>query len=201
MSVVDAAKIKTIKITESAANHFSKLLKQEAIGTNIRIAVVDPSTKQADLNLHFCPANEQQETDAAIAINDFTLYIEKNSVDCLVDARIDYKHDEFGGELAVKAPLLKGSKPNADSSLIDRVKYILDSEINPALGAHGGMVSLVDIVEDSIVLLRFGGGCHGCGQVEITLKQGIEKTLKNAFPEIKEIKDITNHATGENPYY
>ena len=62
-------------------------------------------------------------------------------------------------------------------------------------------MSLVDIIDDQIVVLQFGGGCHGCGMAGATMKNGIEKTLKEKFPEITEVRDATNHALGENPYY
>ena len=66
---------------------------------------------------------------------------------------------------------------------------------------HKGNVSLVDILEGGIVVLRFGGGCQGCGMANMTLKQGIERTLKEKLPEIQEVRDATDHELGENPYY
>ena len=82
---------------------------------------------------------------------------------------------------------------------------MIDSEINPNLAGHGGKVSLVEIIKAesdarAIVVLQFGGGCHGCGMAGVTLKNGIEKTLKENFPEIVEIRDVTDHTKGEDPY-
>ena len=74
-------------------------------------------------------------------------------------------------------------------------------EINPQIASHGGRVSLEEIAGDGIVVLRFGGGCHGCGMADVTLKQGIEKTLRSRLPEITEVRDATDHASGHNPYY
>ena len=79
--------------------------------------------------------------------------------------------------------------------------WVLQSEINPGLASHGGKVSLELITPDNEVVLRFGGGCHGCGMVNVTLQDGIEKTLKEYFPEIKAVIDATDHASGSNPYY
>ena len=77
---------------------------------------------------------------------------------------------------------------------------ILDSEINPAVAAHGGRVELAG-VEDGVVFLRFGGGCHGCGLVDVTLKQGVEARIKELMPEIERVVDTTDHAAGQTPFY
>jgi len=80
------------------------------------------------------------------------------------------------------------------------VRWLLESEINPQLASHKGQVSLEEITSDGVVRLRFGGGCHGCGMADVTLKQGIEKTLMARIPEITAVRDATDHSTGEAPY-
>jgi Fe/S biogenesis protein NfuA len=85
--------------------------------------------------------------------------------------------------------------------LDEKIAWVLEAEINPGLASHGGMVSLEQITEATEVVLRFGGGCQGCGMVSVTLQEGIEKTLKEYFPEITAIIDATVHDEGENPYY
>lgn len=81
-----------------------------------------------------------------------------------------------------------------------RVQKILDEMINPAVAGHGGFVDLLD-VRDNIVYLRLGGGCQGCGMVNVTLKQGIEATLREEIPQIAGVMDQTDHAGGSNPFY
>jgi len=81
-----------------------------------------------------------------------------------------------------------------------KVQKILDEMINPAVAGHGGVVDLLDVKED-VVYLRLGGGCQGCGMVNVTLKQGIEATLKEEIPQIAGVIDQTDHAGGTNPYY
>ena len=90
--------------------------------------------------------------------------------------------------------------PADSASLMERVQWVIDSEINPSVASHGGVVTLVE-VQDGNVMLRFGGGCHGCSSSSATLKFGIETRLKEKFPDIKEIIDVTDHSTGETPYY
>jgi Fe/S biogenesis protein NfuA len=81
-----------------------------------------------------------------------------------------------------------------------RVQELIDTMINPAVAGHGGFVELVD-VQDSRVYLQMGGGCQGCGAADVTLKQGIERLIKEEIPEVAEVLDATDHAAGTNPYY
>jgi Fe/S biogenesis protein NfuA len=87
-----------------------------------------------------------------------------------------------------------------DNPLAAKVQEILDREINPGVAAHGGRVSLV-AVEDTRVTVRFGGGCQGCGQADVTLKEGVVATIQRQVPEVSEVLDATDHAAGESPYY
>ena len=81
-----------------------------------------------------------------------------------------------------------------------RVQQVLDTIINPAVASHGGVVTLLD-VSNNAVYLEFGGGCQGCGMVSVTLKYGVERTIREEVPEVGEILDTTDHAAGRNPYY
>ena len=107
----------------------------------------------------------------------------------------------MGGQLTIKAPNSRMPKITDDSSLEDRINYVLYNEINPGLAAHGGNVSLEEIFEESIAILRFGGGCQGCGMVDVTLKEGVEKTLLGQIPQLTEVRDVTDHSVTENAYY
>ncbi len=109
----------------------------------------------------------------------------------------------------IRSVLSSGEKPVSDavlSSIPDadtikkRVQSILDQEINPAVAAHGGWVELIDVRKNE-VFIRMGGGCVGCGMADVTLKQGVEKTIRQAIPEVGAILDTTDHASGRNPYY
>jgi Fe/S biogenesis protein NfuA len=91
-------------------------------------------------------------------------------------------------------------EPLEDKEVKERVQKILDEMINPAIASHGGYVDLLD-VKENLVYLRLGGGCQGCGMVNVTLKQGIEATLKEEIPQIAGVIDQTDHAGGTNPYY
>ena len=80
------------------------------------------------------------------------------------------------------------------------IRDLLEREINPAVAQHGGYVELIDVRRNN-VYLRLGGGCQGCGAADVTLKQGIEKAIRELVPRVGEILDTTDHAAGRNPYY
>jgi len=81
-----------------------------------------------------------------------------------------------------------------------QVQEVLDTEINPAVASHGGIIRLIE-VKDNVVFIQMGGGCQGCGQADVTLKQGIETAIRGAVPSVGDILDVTDHASGRNPYY
>lgn len=86
------------------------------------------------------------------------------------------------------------------TDLKSRVQELIDTMINPAVAGHGGFVELVD-VQDNRVYLQMGGGCQGCGAADVTLKAGIERLIREELPEVSEVVDATDHASGANPYY
>jgi Fe/S biogenesis protein NfuA len=191
-----------IEVSRNAQKYFKRLIDQQDLpGLGLRISVIDPGTPRASCDLQFCPQGEHEATDQGMEFSDFNLYVAQDSADWLTEAEIDFEEDNAGGQLSIKAPNIKGNMPAETADLQDRVAWIIETEINPGLASHGGHVALEEITPDMAVVLRFGGGCQGCGMADVTLKQGIEKSLKGHFPEITALIDATDHATGENPYY
>ena len=94
---------------------------------------------------------------------------------------------------------MRESIPPADV-IRKRVQEVIDTRINPSVAAHGGRVGLIGVQGNSI-FIQLGGGCQGCGQADVTLKQGIEVEIRAAVPEVGDILDTTDHAAGRNPYY
>ena len=191
-----------IEITESAQAYLRDLLvKQEEADTSIRVFVAQAGTPNAETCISYCRPNEQEEDDIPVQYDGFTAWFEKRSESYLEDAVVDYQEDKMGGQLTIKAPNARVPNVTSDSALEDRINYILYNEINPALAAHGGMVTLVEVIEEDTAVLQFGGGCQGCSAVDITLKQGVEKALLDQIPELSAIKDATDHSDTENAYY
>ena len=190
-----------INLSESAQNYFRHLLKtQGGDAVGIRVSAVHPGTPRADARLEFCESGDLLGDEWSLDCEGFTLFVDAPSVRFLDGAEVDYLTQPTGGQLTIRAPRIKGEVPKEDASVIERVQYLLDSEINPMLAAHKGQVSLEEVTSDGVVRLRFGGGCHGCGMVDVTLKQGIEKTMLERIPGVTAVRDATDHATGSAPY-
>ncbi|OYT81049.1 MAG: Fe/S biogenesis protein NfuA [Pseudomonas sp. PGPPP4] len=191
-----------ITITDAAQDYLADLLeKQNTPGIGIRIFITQPGTQYAETCIAYCKPGEEKPDDQPIGLKSFTAYLDAISQPFLEDALVDYATDRMGGQLTIKAPNAKVPMVNEDSPLNERVDYYLQTEINPGLASHGGMVSLVDIVDDNVAVLRFGGGCQGCGQVDLTLKDGVERTLLERIPELTAVRDVTDHTNRENAYY
>jgi Fe/S biogenesis protein NfuA len=190
-----------INISESAQGYFQRLLQtQGGDAVGIRLCAVHPGTPRADARLEFCEHGDLLGDEWAIECIGFTLYLDAPSVPYLEQAQIDFVANATGGQLTIKAPRIKGDQPQGDASLVERVQWLIESEINPQLAAHKGRVALDSIDADGVVYLRFGGGCHGCGMVDVTLKQGIETSMKQKIPEVTAVRDATDHTTGSAPY-
>ena len=190
-----------INISESAQAYFQRLLQSQggdAIG--IRLSAINPGTPKADARLEFCEHGDLLGDEWAIECEGFTLYVDAPSAPFLDSAVIDFASNATGGQLSIKAPRIKGDQPQGDASLVERVQWMIESEVNPQLASHKGKVALDSIDADGVVYLRFGGGCHGCGMVDVTLKQGIEKQMVARFPEVTAVRDATDHSTGSAPY-
>lgn len=191
-----------ITITEPAQDYLAELLsKQDSDGVGIRVFILDPGTPKAETCISFCRPGEEKEDDELKAYPQFNAWIEQRSIPFLEDAVVDYAKDNMGGQLTIKAPNSRMPKIRDDSPMEDRINYILYNEINPSLASHGGMVTLEDLVDDSIAILRFGGGCQGCGMVDVTLKEGVERTLIEQVPGLKEVRDATDHTFRDNAYF
>ena len=191
-----------IEITTSAQEYFGKLIEQQEMDDiGLHLTVLKPGTPLAACDLQFHVAGQSGEKELEFNYDQFNLYVPVSSERWLDNAKIDFEKSAAGGQLTIKAPGIKGTKPKDSADLADKVAWIIEAEINPGLASHGGIVSLELITDATEVVLRFGGGCQGCGMASVTLQEGIEKTLKGYFPEITAVIDATVHAEGDNPYY
>ena len=152
-------------------------------GTRFRydIALEDPRDRAAD--------------DLAIDLDGLTVVMDATSATDLAGATVDLDPAVTGGGLRIDNPNEGWQDPVARA-----VQDVLDRQINPGVGSHGGMVTLVE-VRDGTAYMRFGGGCQGCAAVDVTLKQGVETAVKSSVPAISAIVDVTDHEAGVNPYY
>lgn len=138
---------------------------------------------------------DRADEDLAVEAEGLTVVVDPASAADLGGASIDLDPTVTGGGLRVDNPNEGWQDPVARA-----VQDVIDRQINPGVGSHGGVVSLVDVREGT-AYLRFGGGCQGCAAVDVTLKQGVEAAIRNAVPAVTAIVDATDHEAGVNPYY
>ena len=189
-----------VNITESAQDYLSGLLeKQNCEGIGIRMFVSDPGTPKAETCIAYSRPGEHNENDIIVEYTKFNGYYEQRSIPFLDDAVVDFSEDKFGGQLTIRAPNSRLPNINDDSPVEDKVNYLLYNEINPGLASHGGVVSLSEM-DDGFAVLEFGGGCQGCSAVDLTLREGVEKTLMSKIPELNGVRDVTDHTDTSNAY-
>lgn len=190
-----------VTITESAQGYLAELLAKQEDALGVRVFINQPGTPKAETCIAYCRESDIVEGDEKREFGAITAWFDARSLPFLEDALVDYAKDRMGGQLTIKAPNAKLPRVDENSPLEDRINYILYNEVNPALAAHGGEVSLVELTPDTYAILKFGGGCQGCGMVDQTLKGGVEKTLLEQLPELRGVRDTTDHSDRSNAYY
>lgn len=194
-----------IEVTAGAQSYLAELLaKQNVEGIAVRLFVTQPGTSYAETCLAYCRPEEVNSEDEVMDLEQLRFYIERNSIPYLDEAMIDYAEDRMGGQLTIKAPNAKVPKVSADSPIEEQINYVLYSDINPGLASHGGEVKLIELVEEDagmVAVLQFGGGCQGCSAVDMTLKDGVERTLVEKIAGLVGVRDVTDHSQRANAYY
>lgn len=144
---------------------------------------------------------EPGPTDRIVEQDGFRVLIDESSAERMEGSTVDWVEGDAGTGFEVRNPNVRKlgeAAPTGD--LAERVKQVLESRVNPAVASHGGVIELVD-VDANDIYLELGGGCQGCGMARVTLKQGVEKMLREAIPDLGQVHDITDHAAGVSPYY
>ncbi|WP_299667633.1 Fe-S biogenesis protein NfuA [uncultured Psychromonas sp.] len=191
-----------IEITPVAQAHFAKLLAPQKEGTNIRVFVINPGTPKAECGVSYCPPEAVETSDTRLSFEGFDALVDEVSLPYLEDAFVDLVEEDAGTQLTLKAPNAKMRKVKDDAPLLERVEYVIQVQINPQLASHGGFIKLIEITDDNVAVIEFGGGCNGCSQVDLTLKEGIEKELLEEFSgELNAVRDVTEHAQGDHSFY
>ena len=191
-----------ITITEKAEEYFRALLSKQAPETGIRVFVSNPGTPGVECGILYCPKNSVSFQDDIFRHQGFNVVIDRMSQPYLENAVIDYEDAGNGhGTLTFKAPELKKRDVPDDAPLRDKLESYMLRTINPTLADHGGFAKITAVSEDGVVMIEFSGGCKGCSMANMTLKDGIEANLKQAFPgKVKEVVDATVHEVTEKTY-
>ena len=157
-------------------------------------------------NMSLKPLAQAAPDDVVQDEGTLSLVVRASDADALRGATFDWSDDLMRGGLTIENPNKPspaiGARPPADLSgdVPQRVMQVIEQQVNPAIAMHGGSAELV-AVEDSTAYVRLGGGCVGCGMATVTLSQGIEVAITEAVPEVSRVVDVTDHASGTNPYY
>jgi Fe/S biogenesis protein NfuA len=183
-------------VSEAAKSKILELLQaQGREGLHLRAAIAGRGPGGFQYRLGFVGEEERRADDQAIEAGGFKVLVDPESAPNLEGATIDFVDGPQGSGFKVDNP-----NPLWRDATAMAVQQVLDSDINPAVAGHGGWVTLLEVKGD-VAYIQLGGGCQGCGMVDVTLKQGIEVRIREAVPAIREIIDSTDHAGGKNPYF
>lgn len=196
-----------IEVTETAREKIRGALeKSDPPRSHLRIDVRS-ANGAFEYRMAALDGGDVAEGDVTVEAGPVTIVLDPDSARNIEGATIDFHESLIESGFRIDNPnepespaFGSGEREDLEGPVPDRVRMLLDQEINPTIAAHGGVVRMVDY-RDGKVFLAFGGGCHGCGMVDVTLKQGIETRIREAVPEVVEVVDTTDHSSGENPYY
>ncbi|GMR14183.1 MAG: Fe-S biogenesis protein NfuA [Gemmatimonadota bacterium] len=171
--------------------------------TALRVSL-EGSPGKPEFALTLVDESEAAEHESRVAVDGLMVLVDEGQTSTLEGATIDFvEHiNESGFEVRLQAAT-STARPRLGSPtgpMADRIKQVLDEQINPAIASHGGFIELVE-VDGTEVYLEMSGGCQGCAMSRMTLRQGVERMVRQAVPEITEIHDVTDHSSGENPYF
>jgi Fe/S biogenesis protein NfuA len=190
-----------ITFTEQARERVLAFMELEDGELVVRIEVLDSSPLAPRYDLALIEASEREAADETHDAGGFGLVVDPESAVLLEGATVDWVETIQGSGFKVENPNIKPiGEATPAGPLAERVKHVIEYQINPSIAGHGGAVTLVD-VRDDVIYLEMQGGCQGCGMAAVTLAQGIRRILIETLPEIRDIVDVTNHDAGANPYY
>ncbi len=196
-----------INVTDVAKEKILEALGKQSDKNALRLEARTNGTAQFSYAMRLVADAEQTDNDFRYDAGGLTLLIDEQSAGNLNGATVDFEDRvvrsgfKFDNPNKPEVPSVgNGPRGDLNGTVEERVQQLLDLELNPAVAAHGGRISLAG-VKDNKVYLSFGGGCHGCGMVDVTLKQGVEARIRELIPEVEEVLDTTDHSSGENPFY
>ncbi len=185
-----------LTLTEAASKKVLAIMEaEEQKGLALRVAIRGRGPGGFQYEIQFVGESERGADDTVIDAGGVRVVVDPESAPNLKGVTIDYVDGVYESGFKFDNPNSLWTDPKAQT-----VQDVIDTQINPGVASHGGHVSLLD-VKDDIAYIALGGGCQGCGMADVTLKQGIEVMIKEAIPEIRQIIDTTDHASGKNPFF
>ncbi len=191
-----------IRFTDTAREQILGFIADdEGTDLTVRVSVRNPSPVAPEYEMALIDPDEREECDESFDGGGFPVVVDEESAKILAGTTIDWVESLAGSGFQFDNPNLKplGSEP-LSGPVAERVNRVLEERINPGVAMHGGAVRLID-VRDNVAYVQMSGGCQGCGMASVTLTQGIKQAIRDAVPEIVEVEDVTDHASGSNPYF
>jgi len=192
-----AALLHMLEITQKAREMLDQFAGQaDEEGTAVlKVDIVGRGPKGFHYDLQLIDKNDVAEDSEEFDIDGMTVAVGSRSVQYLEGTVLDYKETLMGGGFSFENP-----NPLWIDDVSQAVAEIIAEQVNPVVASHGGHVNLIG-VEGGKAMIEFGGGCQGCGMVDVTLKQGVEVMITEGVPGISEVVDLTEHSEGTNPFY
>jgi Fe/S biogenesis protein NfuA len=195
-------------VTDPARDKILELRAQEdepdTLGLRIEVTGVQGVEYTYDLTFDPVAEADSAAGDLVESQGELPVIIPGDSLDALRGATLDLPSANGQQGLVLRNPNrpdpLAGAHIELSGTVEEKVRQLLDGQINPALAMHGGFAAL-DRVDDDVVFVTMGGGCQGCAVSAMTLREGIARSIKEAIPEVTEVIDTTDHDQGQNPYY
>ncbi len=185
-----------IDISRKAQDHIKTFLNASSEKIQgVSIIIETKTERKANYSIQFIELSDTPAENISIDFENIPVLVSKEVIPYLEGTEVDLNDK---GELEAFNPSM--SITEISGSVEEQIQHVLDEEVNPMVASHGGVVSLLE-VKDHNAYLEFGGGCQGCGMIDVTLKQGVEVMIKAQIPDIEAIYDVTDHAGGTNPYY
>ena len=195
-SLIGGVDASFIDISRKAQDHIKKFLNASSEKIQgVSIIIETKTERKANYSIQFIELSDTPAENISIDFENIPVLVSKEVIPYLEGSEVDLNDK---GELEAFNPNM--SITEISGSVEEQIQHVLDEEVNPMVASHGGVVSLLE-VKDHNAYLEFGGGCQGCGMIDVTLKQGVEVMIKSQIPEIEAIYDVTDHAGGTNPYY
>ena len=195
-SLIGGVDASFIDISRKAQDHIKKFLNASSEKIQgVSIIIETKTERKANYSIQFIELSDTPAENISIDFEDIPVLVSKEVIPYLEGTEVDLNDK---GELEAFNPSM--SITEISGSVEEQIQHVLDEEVNPMVASHGGVVSLLEVKEHN-AYLEFGGGCQGCGMIDVTLKQGVEVMIKAQIPEIEAIYDVTDHAGGTNPYY
>tara|TARA_B100000287_G_scaffold358698_1_gene350477 strand:- start:1478 stop:2059 length:582 start_codon:yes stop_codon:yes gene_type:complete len=186
-----------LEITDKAREMLDQFAEQaeDSDGISLKVEIIGRGPKGFQYDLQLIGKGDSLDDDAEFDVDGMTVFVGSRSVPYLEGTVLDYKETLMGGGFSFENP-----NPLWIDDVSKAVAEVIAEKVNPVVATHGGHVDLIG-VDEGKAIIAFGGGCQGCGMVDVTLKQGVEVMITEGVPGVSGVVDITDHSAGTNPFY